>query len=42
MAKDGFRFEIVEESEDKKHIMEREKYWIAYYGRRLDGGQLAN
>lgn len=42
MAKDGFRFEIVEESEDKKYILEREKHWIAHYGRRLDGGQLVN
>ena len=42
MAKDGFRFEIVEESADKKFILEREKYWIAFYGRRLDGGKLVN
>lgn len=42
MAKDGFTFEIVEESEDKKHILEREKYWIAHYGRRINGGQLVN
>ena len=42
MAKDGFTFEIVEESENKKYIMEREKYWIAHYGRRVDGGQLVN
>lgn len=41
-AKDGFRFEIVEESNDKKYIMEREKYWIKLYGRRLDGGELVN
>ncbi len=42
IAKDGFRFEIVEESEDRKHIMEREKYWIKHYGRRIDGGKLVN
>lgn len=42
VAKDGFTFKIVEESDDKKHIMEREKYWIAHYGRRVDGGQLVN
>lgn len=42
MAKDGFRFEIVEESVDKNHIMQREKYWIAFYGRRINGGQLVN
>lgn len=42
IAKEGFTFEIVEESEDKKHIINREKYWIDYYGRRLTGGQLVN
>jgi hypothetical protein len=42
VAKGGFTFEIVEESDDKKHILEREKYWIAHYGRRITGGQLVN
>jgi hypothetical protein len=42
VAKEGFTFEIIEESEDKKHIMQREKYWIAHYGRRITGGQLVN
>jgi len=42
IAKDGFRFEIVEESEDRKLIMDREKYWIKHYGRRIDGGELVN
>jgi len=42
VAKEGFTFEIVEESEDKNHILEREKYWIAHYGRRIKGGQLVN
>lgn len=42
VAKEGFTFQIVEESEDKKHILEREKYWIAHYGRRINGGQLVN
>ena len=42
VAKTGFTFEIVEESEDKKHILEREKFWIAHYGRRVVGGQLVN
>jgi len=42
VAKGGFTFEIVEESDDKKYILEREKYWIAHYGRRITGGQLVN
>jgi len=42
VAKGGFKFEIVEENEDKKYILEREKYWIAHYGRRINGGQLVN
>lgn len=42
LAKDGFTFEIVEHSESKKEIIEREKYWIAHYGRRISGGQLVN
>lgn len=42
MAKNGYTFEIVEESEDKKHILQREKFWISHYGRRIEGGKLVN
>lgn len=28
---DNFEFTIIEENEEEKYILEREKYWIAYY-----------